>query len=203
MQSLCRADSMAQVFFLLDIFASALVILGLLGHLDFGLAGVSGDLAGPCQCLAHFFTVRWRIILRLDDQISNRRIQEEFSLSFSLSTPLEWDTVQIKVTDIRYLCPLLTKAHEMISFEKDFELACILYSRIFWSFCWLVQSNGKPLRLLSCCHRRWMSWGGNKMWLCLWGQCEELHWGWGCWLSASMIASLPLRDSTSRSSCCG
>lgn len=52
--------------------------------------------------------------------------------SFSFSTSLKWDTVQTKVTDIRYLCPLLTKAHSMISFDKDFELACILYSRIFW-----------------------------------------------------------------------
>ncbi|RMB98892.1 hypothetical protein DUI87_24436 [Hirundo rustica rustica] len=56
MQALCRADSMAQVFFLLGISASAPVILGPLVPLDFGLAGVAGDLAGPCQYLARFFT---------------------------------------------------------------------------------------------------------------------------------------------------
>lgn len=77
MQSLYRAHSMAQIFFLLDISASAPVILGLLVHLDFRLPGIAGDLAVPCQCLAHFFTIRGRIILKLDNQISNQRIEEE------------------------------------------------------------------------------------------------------------------------------
>lgn len=44
--------------FLLDVSASAPVILGQLVDLDSGLAGIAGDLAGPCQCLAHSFTVR-------------------------------------------------------------------------------------------------------------------------------------------------
>lgn len=83
-------------------------------------------------------------------RFQTREFRGKASLSFSLSMPQEWDTIQMKITDIRYLCPSLTKAHEVISFEKNFELASILYSRIFWSFCWLVQSNGKSLRLLSC-----------------------------------------------------
>lgn len=37
----------------------------------------STNLVGPCQCLVHCFTVRWRIRLKLDDQISNQRVQEE------------------------------------------------------------------------------------------------------------------------------
>lgn len=42
----------------LDVSASAPVILGQLVHPDSGLAGIAGDLAGLCQCLAQSFTVR-------------------------------------------------------------------------------------------------------------------------------------------------
>jgi len=59
-------------------------------------------------------------------RFQTREFRRKASLSLSPSTPLQWDTVQIKVIDIRYPCPLLIKAHEMISIEKDFEMIYVL-----------------------------------------------------------------------------
>lgn len=64
--------------------------------------------------------------MKLDDQISTQRLQEEsFPLILLFRVVHIWDIVQIKVTDRRYACPLM-KAHGMVSIEKDFELACFL-----------------------------------------------------------------------------
>lgn len=129
MQSLCRAGSMAWVF-------SCWMFLLLLS--DPWPAGRSGFQAGwhcwrPCRALPTFGSLLYSKVKNQIEagQFQTREFMRKVSLSFFPSTPLQWDAVQIKVTDIRYPCPLLIKAHEMISIEKDFELACFLQSRFF------------------------------------------------------------------------
>lgn len=64
-------------------------------------------------------------------RFQTREFRRRASLSFSPSTPLQRDTVQTEVTDIRYFYPLLIEAHGMINIKRDFELAWVLQSRIF------------------------------------------------------------------------
>lgn len=94
--------------------------LGQLVDLDSGLAGIAGDLAGPASVwptlLQWVEESDWSCTIRFQ----TREFRRKVSLSFSPSTPPQWDTVQIKVADIRYACPFLIKAYKMISTEKGF-----------------------------------------------------------------------------------
>lgn len=64
-------------------------------------------------------------------RFQTREFRRRAALSSSPSTPLQRDTVQTEVIDMRYSYPLLIEAHGMINIERDFELAWALQSRIF------------------------------------------------------------------------
>lgn len=151
MQPLCRTKITARVF--------SCWTIPLLPALQWSLVGWSVWIPGwlallgkhkPCGTLSVFGSLFYSKVKNqvetgwsdFKPESSGRRA----ALSFSPSTPLQRDTVQTEVTDIRYSYPLLIEAHGMINIEKDFELAWALQSRIFWPFCWFVQGNGKPLR---------------------------------------------------------